>query len=96
MGDLNEIGKKKGNLNVFKSSVVLGRLKNIYMFFVADALLADLQNTVSPHGGSVGSATSGYGSLNGVRGHRASPTQAYTTSASVSMLLVLSKLVKID
>ncbi|GLV32740.1 Paxillin [Carabus blaptoides fortunei] len=41
-----------------------------------DALLADLQNTVSPthSGSSVGGATAGYGSLNGVR-HRASPTQ---------------------
>lgn len=36
----------------------------IYSFSVSDALLADLQNTVSPE-----TTTPGYGSLNGKRSH---------------------------
>lgn len=41
---------------------------NVSFCLIADALLADLQNTVSPEGNHAGNnATPGYGSLNGAR-----------------------------
>jgi len=62
-----------------------GRLKLIYRFIVfLDALLADLQNTVSSEGNHVGggNATPGYGSLNGARVHTTTAYRSYDNRTS--------------
>ncbi|KAF5298160.1 hypothetical protein FQA39_LY02584 [Lamprigera yunnana] len=49
-----------------------------------DALLADLQNTVTPSASGIGSSTTGYGSLNGPRAPRHSPiSENYTTKTDM-------------
>lgn len=61
------------------------QVKLIYRFIVfPDALLADLQNTVSPEGNHVGggNATPGYGSLNGARIHTTTGYRSYDNRTS--------------
>ncbi|KAK5645183.1 hypothetical protein RI129_006483 [Pyrocoelia pectoralis] len=61
-----------GTLNPYQCTLKMGTSPGY-------ALLADLQNTVSPSSGGIGSSTSGYGSLNGPRVPRQSPvTENYT------------------
>lgn len=75
---------------------------------ISDALLADLQNTVSSEGNHVGSnATPGYGSLNGARttayrsyDNRTSPLPPQSENVNVckffcNILSVISSLIEI-
>lgn len=87
------------NLHITKWPLLFVRskfLKQLVPFFYfPDALLADLQNTVSSEGNHVSSnATPGYGSLNGARTHNTNAYRSYESrtsplpSQSVSLFIV--------